>query len=197
MADGFEGWPWKNVFLYHPHRNLRGISITRTDLAPDDVCGIIVSYEICNGRDREANLTCSFLARANLRPEWLGEENGMADGTDEADFVAGSCESLEDCREQERLLRHTEDAEQQKKEFFESVFWTCDLKSGDQEYDQIFRWIKVYMDWMTLKSEPMGRGSRQGCRNSGGGSAATASIRFRVSCRWAWVGLCGIRWSFC
>lgn len=228
MADGFEGWPWKNVFLYHPHRNLRGISITRTDLAPDDVCGNIVSYEIYNGRDREANLTCSFLARANLRPEWLGEENGMADGTDEAEyareegqflvydtenpwhmllgtdgdvnetrsgqlcgpevnewagvdcqmdcpiripakgthrirfFVAGSCESLEDCREQERLLRHTEDAEQQKKERFESAFQTCDLKSGDQEFDQIFQWIKVYMDWMTLKYEPMGRGITAG-----------------------------------
>lgn len=228
VADGFEGWPWKNVFLYHPHRNLRGISITRTDLAPDDVCGIIVSYEIYNGRDREADLTCSFLARANLRPEWLGEENGMADGTDEAEyareegqfhvydtenpwhmllgtdgdvnetrsgqlcgpevnegagvdcqmdcliripaqgtrrirfFVAGSCESLEDCREQERLLRHTEDAEQQKKERFESAFQTCDLKSGDQEFDQIFQWIKVYMDWMTLKYEPMGRGITAG-----------------------------------
>lgn len=228
VADGFEGWPWKNVFLYHPHRNLRGISITRTDLAPDDVCGIIVSYEIYNGRDREADLTCSFLARANLRPEWLGEENGMADGTDEAEyvreerqfhvydtenpwhmllgtdgdvnetrsgqlcgpevnegagvdcqmdcliripaqgtrrirfFVAGSCESLEDCREQERLLRHTEDVERQKKERFESAFQTCDLKSGDQEFDQIFQWIKVYMDWMTLKYEPMGRGITAG-----------------------------------
>lgn len=228
VADGFEGWPWKNVFLYHPHRNLRGISIARTDLAPDDVCGIIVSYEIYNGRDREANLTCSFLARANLRPEWLGEENGMADGTDEAEyareerqfhvydtenpwhmllgtdgdvnetcsgqlcgpevnegagvdcqmdcpiripaqgthrirfFVAGSCESLEDCREQERLLRHTEDVERQKKERFESAFQTCDLKSGDQEFDQIFQWIKVYMDWMTLKYEPIGRGITAG-----------------------------------
>ena len=228
VADSFEGWPWKNVFQYHPQGKLRGISITRTDLAPDDVCGISVSYEIHNGMDQEADLNCSFLARANLRPEWLGEENGMADGSDKAEyvgeerhfhvydtenpwhmllgtdsdvkethsgqlcgpevnvgagidcqmdcpvripaggsreirfFVAGSCKSLEDCREQERLLHLAGNAEQQKKERFESVFRTCDLESGDEDFDHIFQWIKAHIDWMTLKYEPVGRGITAG-----------------------------------
>ena len=228
VADRFEGFPWKNVFYCDGKGKYRGISVTRSDMAPDDVCGIIVTYEVKNRREEEADLCLTFLARANLRAEWLGERNGMKDGEDEARydpeakhfhvndsknpwhmllgtdgevehacsgqffgpevnvgagisvrmdcrmripakesrtirfFIAGSCQSYEDCQKQERLLLLPAAYEQQKQKRFEQIFGTCALESGDDEFDRVFQWVKVHSDWMTLRYDPVGRGITAG-----------------------------------
>lgn len=228
VADRFEGFPWKNVFYYDMKGLLGGISVVRTDLAPDPACGIIVSYEIYNGKEQEVSLSLSFLARANLRPEWLGERAGMRDGEDEAEydeeqkhfhvydrenpwhlllgtdaqvertgsgqffgpevnigggiscqmdcrvcipagesrqvrfFAAGSCESLADCLEQERLLRLPADYEKEKRSRYEALFEVCALCSGDEDFDRTFQWIKAHTDWMIHRHGPVGRGITAG-----------------------------------
>ncbi len=228
VADRFEGFPWKNVFYYEMKGMLRGISVVRTDLAPDHVGGIIVSYEIYNEKKQDVSLALTFLARANLRPEWLGERNGIKDGKDEAEyerergrfhvsdrenpwhlllgtdgqvertrsgqffgpevnigdgitcqmecgvhipagesrrirfFVSGSCESYEDCQEQERLLRLPVEYEKQKQSRYETMSDTCALQSGDADFDRIFQWIKAHIDWMILEHAPAGRGITAG-----------------------------------
>lgn len=228
VADSFEGFPWKNKFYCGGKGKNRGISVIRTDLAPDDICGVIITYEVYNERKEEADLCLTFLARANLRAEWLGERNGMKDGADKAEydpeekrfhvydtenpwhmllgtdgeveqvrsgqffgpevnvgagiscqlecrmkippresrtirfFVAGSCDSYEECQEQERLLRLPVSYERQKRERFQRIFCTCGLESGDDEFDQVFQWIKVHSDWMTLRYDPVGRGITAG-----------------------------------
>lgn len=231
VADHFEGFPWKNMFYYHGKGKYRGIFVTRTDMAPDDVCGVTVTYEIQNRKEKTANLRLTFLARANLRPEWLGERNGITDGTDGGEydpenrhfhvhdgknpwhmllgtdgevtgtragqfygpevnigagiscqmdcrmripagesrkirfFVAGSSESLEDCKEQERRLQLPVDYERQKKERYEAIFCSSALQSGEAEFDRIFQWIKVHTDWLTLRYDPVGRGITAGLPN--------------------------------
>ncbi len=228
VADCFEGFPWKNEFCCEGKGKYRGISVTRNDLAPDDICGIVVTYEVKNRTEKEADLCLSFLARANLRAEWLGERNGMLAGKNEAEyeqeakrfhvydtknpwhmllstdgeventrsgqffgpevnvgagvscqldcrmripakesrtirfFVVGSCESYEECQEQERLLRLPVAYERQKRERYERIFDTCRLESGDEDFDQIFQWVKVHSDWLTLRYDPVGRGITAG-----------------------------------
>lgn len=85
-AGSFENYPHKNVFYYSGstmgHTPLR---ITRTQLIPDHVNGLQVSFELflpeSDAGGMERRITFEFLTRINLRPDWLAEELNILDGS--------------------------------------------------------------------------------------------------------------------
>lgn len=87
-ADSFENHPHKAVFCYEQGLGHTGIIARRTDLAPEGIKGILVTYEFEN-RSKTA-VTCStrFLARTDLRPCWLSEEAGLTDGPDTGEYLS-------------------------------------------------------------------------------------------------------------
>ena len=65
------------------------LSITRRDCAPDGIEGMIVSLTI--RAPEPTSLTLHALFRSDLRPAWLGEQAGMADGKDSAEVRDEVC----------------------------------------------------------------------------------------------------------
>lgn len=91
-ADEFENYPYKNVFRYGNSMGHTPITIERTQLVPEHVNGLIVTYtfylpERTSG-GKSHTICTEFTARTNLRPDWLAEEIGVFDGEyDEAQYV--------------------------------------------------------------------------------------------------------------
>ncbi len=83
-ADSFENYPHKNEFYYGNSLGHTPIVVKRSQFIPDDVDGLIIEYYFTfpktseNAEKRE--LSIEFIARSNLRPDWLAEEIGINDG---------------------------------------------------------------------------------------------------------------------
>ena len=80
ISDGFENYPHKNIFTYGHSLGHTPVFIKRTQLAPRNINGIIITYEFINRGKEERKLSASFLARTDLSPVWLSEEAGVFDG---------------------------------------------------------------------------------------------------------------------
>ena len=79
-ADEFNNYPYKNEFVYGNGLGHTTVSIRRTQIIPDDVCGLKVTYEFYNYGAQPCQCTASFLARTDLRPGWMSEESQIFDG---------------------------------------------------------------------------------------------------------------------
>ncbi|SHO43397.1 amylo-alpha-1,6-glucosidase [Anaerocolumna xylanovorans] len=88
LSDGFENFPHKNVFYYGNSLGHTPVTIKRTQLAPLNLNGIIITYEFVNRSSTVRQLSASFLARTDLSPVWLSEEAGIYDGrADEMEYL--------------------------------------------------------------------------------------------------------------
>ena len=73
QADRFINFPYGNRFEYKNGLGNTEIEIIRTQYAPEERSGIVVSYEFFNTGERHRQVTAEFLARADLRPVWFSE----------------------------------------------------------------------------------------------------------------------------
>jgi hypothetical protein len=69
----------KNVYQL----NNQNVTITRTQFVPDSLPTLVVEYTFKNTGKVKKNYKLTFFADVNLRPSWLGEENGIKDHPDE------------------------------------------------------------------------------------------------------------------
>lgn len=92
LSDSFENYPHKNVFGYDNSLGHTPVKIKRTQLAPLDSNGIIITYEFINKSNTERQLSASFLTRTDLSPVWLSEDAKIYDGrTDEMEYLPDDC----------------------------------------------------------------------------------------------------------
>lgn len=83
-------------------------------------------------------------------------------------YVAGSFRSREDCRRQYESLRLEKNYEGGKSARLEGLVNQTKLNlkgaswAGSREMENIFDWIKVHTDWLTLETEGIGRGIAAG-----------------------------------
>jgi glycogen debranching enzyme len=63
-----------------------GLEAERWQFVPDGKEGLVVEFVLRNTTREEIPLEFGFLGQADLRPTWLGERTGMADGKDQAAF---------------------------------------------------------------------------------------------------------------
>lgn len=83
-ADGFENLPWGNCMQYRGGLGHTTVDITRTQVAPENAQGIVVTYALHNRDDKEHQIELEFLARTDLRPVWFSEEIGLKPGFSES-----------------------------------------------------------------------------------------------------------------
>lgn len=231
IADSFENYPHKNVFHYGNGMGHTPVTIQRTQIAPDGIPGIRVTYEFHLPRRSEQprELQIEFLTRVNLRPDWLAEEMQIFDGTQDEiifdtqaqtfmgrdnqnpwtvmigssegperhevgnfygpevtagngmgckmhftftlrpgetkkiDFYfAGSLKSTEECRENYTRLTADSDCESKKEARYAKLLQQAELHISDTAFSEIFDWVKVHTDWLTLETEGVGRGVAAG-----------------------------------
>lgn len=98
-ADEFDNYPHKNEFSYGGGLGHTTVTAKRTQIAPEGLKGIKVTYEFVNNGAARAECSTEFLARVNLRPVWLAEELSIYDG--EKDEIAyleeADCYLAKDC----------------------------------------------------------------------------------------------------
>lgn len=99
LANKFENYPEKNVLYFRKKLGDSFISAIRTQIAPDYVAGIVVSYEFTNQGKKSCEYTTRFLVRSDLRPGWLAECSDVYDGeSDVAVFdEQKNCFMIKDC----------------------------------------------------------------------------------------------------
>ena len=83
-AQSFVNFPFANEHQYEIIN--RPLNIKRFQFVPDNLEGISVSYSLENSGSVPLHFDFEFVGYSDLRPTWLGEENGMADGQDMAEF---------------------------------------------------------------------------------------------------------------
>lgn len=229
LADQFENYPEKNVFHFGREMGATPIHVIRTQIAPMDIAGIVVSYEFYNDGKELCECTTKFLARSNLRPGWLAEEINVFDG--EKDIAVfdeeKNCFKIKDCanswfaavgsdakcvnHEQGEIygpeitrgngisvclehkfslqpgeskkinffisasdiseknlfteyskLKERRNFEVEKRIEYEKKYELSDLKVDDKNFEEIYRWIKVNTDWLTLTTSNGNRGIAAG-----------------------------------
>lgn len=88
LADSFKNTPSGNVFHYRSGLGHTRIEITRTQMAPEEANGLLVTYSLRNGDEKPRAVSLEFLVRTDLRPVWFSEEIGIFDGAqDEAEWM--------------------------------------------------------------------------------------------------------------
>lgn len=231
IADTFENYPHKNVFHYGNGMGHTPVTIKRTQIAPDGIKGIRVTYEffLPPRSEKPRKLEAELLTRVNLRPDWLAEEMQIFDGTqDEIVFdaqsqtftgkdnrnpwsvmigssepffkyetgnfygpevttgngtgckmhfsftlnpgegkkiefyFAGSIKSTEECKENYKRLVEEKDCEQKKEAGYAKLLESAKLCINDPDFTDIFDWVKVHTDWLTLETEGVGKGVAAG-----------------------------------
>lgn len=73
-------------------------------------------------------------------------------------FVAGSHENREDCLSQYEKLQALEDPEQSKAERYQKLLACSRVETPDTDFQDIYNWIKVHTDWLTMDTAGYGRG---------------------------------------
>ena len=89
-ADQFMNYPHKNEFLYNNGLGHTTVKIRRTQIVPDDVLGVIVTYEFYNAGSNACECTTEFVARTDLRPVWMSKDAGIFDGASDDLICCGS-----------------------------------------------------------------------------------------------------------
>ncbi|WP_146186491.1 hypothetical protein [Pedobacter sp. HMWF019] len=79
-AERFKAGSFVNKHIYHVQN--QHIKVVRTQFVPDGLPVLVVEYAIENTGKISCSYSLDFLADVNLRPVWLGEENGMPDYPD-------------------------------------------------------------------------------------------------------------------
>lgn len=80
IADGFENAPEGNRFTYQSGLGHTPVCITRAQLAPEGINGLIVTYMLHNAAREVRPIELEFLAQTDLRPVWFSETAGIVDG---------------------------------------------------------------------------------------------------------------------
>ncbi|MFC3416461.1 alpha-L-rhamnosidase-related protein [Algoriphagus hitonicola] len=83
-AQKFTNYPYSNVVHYG--EVAKGLTVDRLHFVPDGREGMVVLYRFENIGASESNFDFSWNAQVDLRPVWLGEENGMNDKEDQISF---------------------------------------------------------------------------------------------------------------
>lgn len=83
-AERFLNFPFANQHEYT--LSDLGLKIHRTQFVPDNKEGMLVEYLVSNESGERLSFDFHFFAESDLRPTWLGEENGVIDGKDIAGF---------------------------------------------------------------------------------------------------------------
>jgi len=84
-ADSFVNYPFANL---HRYTLGNGLKVERTQYVPDGKEGMLVQYTVENTGEENAEYLFEFKVDSDLRPTWLGEENGVVNGSDKAEFFA-------------------------------------------------------------------------------------------------------------
>ncbi|TFV95739.1 glycogen debranching protein [Algoriphagus kandeliae] len=86
LSDGksFTNYPFANVIDYG--KITTGLSVDRIHFVPDGREGMVVLYRFQNSAKSSTDFEFSWNAKVDLRPVWLGEQNGMIDGDDQVSF---------------------------------------------------------------------------------------------------------------
>lgn len=88
-AHQFVNFPFANV---HRYETPPGLRVGRFQFVPDGVEAIVVEYTFTNQSNESQEFSFEFNGMIDLRPAWLGERTGMADGTDNAHWdEAANC----------------------------------------------------------------------------------------------------------
>lgn len=77
-------------------------------------------------------------------------------------FVAGSFESREDCLRQYEVLQSLENPEQSKRERYHTILSRSRVQVPEQSFTEVYDWIKVHTDWLTVDAGSYGRGLTAG-----------------------------------
>lgn len=84
-ATSFVNYPFANKHRYQ--LDSLGLEVERWQFVPDDTEGLAIQFRVTNnGKDRR-DLYFEFTGHADLRPTWLGENSGMNDGQDLAEYL--------------------------------------------------------------------------------------------------------------
>ena len=79
-CNKFVAYPLASQFQYSV--NQLGLKVIRTDFVPDHSATMVVEYKIINTTASTKNFSFKLNIDSDLRPVWLGEQNGMKDGKD-------------------------------------------------------------------------------------------------------------------
>lgn len=83
-AASFVNYPFANKHTYL--LDSLGLEVERWQFVPDDTEGMAIQFRVTNKGNRERDLKFEFTGHADLRPTWLGENSGMNDGQDLAEY---------------------------------------------------------------------------------------------------------------
>ncbi len=86
-ASAFVNFPMANKHTYALETD--DLHINRWQFVPDGKEGVVLEYEVHNTGTEETAVELTFTGHADLRPTWLGERTGMADGPDQARYEDG------------------------------------------------------------------------------------------------------------
>ena len=84
-ATSFVNYPFANKHSYQ--LDSLGLEVERWQFVPDDTEGIAIQYRVTNKGKVARELHFEFTGHADLRPTWLGENSGMNDGQDLAEYL--------------------------------------------------------------------------------------------------------------
>ncbi len=84
-AESFVNYPFANKHNYRLEAH--SLEIERWQFVPDDAEGIAIQFRVTNKGTETRDLYFDFTGHSDLRPTWLGEESGMDDGQDLAEYL--------------------------------------------------------------------------------------------------------------
>lgn len=87
-ATSFVNYPFANKHIYDLSKN--NLKIERFQFVPDGKEGVLIQYKVKNLSEKTQNFDFLFRGDSDLRPVWLGEETGMIDSEDKAEFLNNS-----------------------------------------------------------------------------------------------------------
>lgn len=84
-AASFANYPFANRhnFEFSEYQ----LHVVRWQFVPDKKEGISIQYQVTNESQSQIAFDFEFTGHSDLRPTWLGEETGMLDGKDKADYL--------------------------------------------------------------------------------------------------------------
>lgn len=77
-------------------------------------------------------------------------------------FLSGSHESREDCLAQYETLRSLENPEEAKRERYHQIRERSRVQAPDMYFTEVYDWVKVHTDWLTIDTAGYGRGLAAG-----------------------------------
>ncbi len=84
-ASNFVNYPFANKHLFS--LDDRQLQVERWQFVPDRTEGLLVQYVLTNTAGSGRELDFEFTAYADLCPTWLGDQSGMIDSRDEAEYL--------------------------------------------------------------------------------------------------------------